>query len=108
MFANVSLLCSTSANTHDPPVSNSLAAGTNSAATADHGNDVFLFHPNLGQTASTHAFETDAHAGQAEFASASLAIVHDAHENIIFDAAHDTISLHNNALALQHHSGFLI
>jgi serralysin len=95
---------------YDPPLSNSLAARTNSAVTADHGNDVFLFHPNLGQTVSTdHAFETGVHVSQAEFASASLAIVHDAQENVIFaDAAHDTISLHNHALAQQHHSGFLI
>jgi hypothetical protein len=49
------------------------------------------------------------HVSQAEFASASPAIVHDAQENVIFaDAAHDTISLHNHALAQQHHSGFLI
>ena len=93
---------------YDPPVSSSPAAGTNTSA--DHSNDAFLFHPNLGQTGGTdHAFETGVHVSQAEFASASLAIVHDAHENVIFaDAAHDTISLHNNALAQQHHSSFLI
>jgi hypothetical protein len=95
---------------YDPPVSNSPAAGTNTTVTADHSNDAFLFHPNLGQTVGTdHAFETGVHVSQAEFASASLAIVRDAHENVIFaDAAHDTISLHSNALAQQHHSGFLI
>jgi hypothetical protein len=95
---------------YDPPVLNSSIAETNATATAGHRNDVFLFHPNLGQTVSTdHAFDTGVHASQAEFESTSLAIVHDAHENIIFaSAAHDTIGLHNNALAQQHHSGFLI
>ena len=92
---------------YDPPVSNSPAAGA--TMTADHSNAAFLFHPNLGETAGTdHAFETGVHLSQAEFASAPLAMVHDAHESGIFDAAHDTISLHNNALTLQHHSGFLI
>ena len=48
---------------YDPPVSNSLAAGTR-PVTADHSNDAFLFDPNLGETASTdHAFETDAASG---------------------------------------------
>ena len=92
---------------YDPPVLNSPTAGTR-VVTADHSNDAFLFHTNLSQTASTeHTFGSDiVHVGQAEVASASLAIIHDAHENIIFDdALHDT---HNNALAQQHHSGFLI
>ena len=92
---------------YDPPVLNSPTAGTR-IVTADRSNDAFLFHTNLSQTASTeHTFGTDTvHVDQAEFAWASLAIVHDAHENVIFpDALHDT---HNNALAQQHHSGFLI
>ena len=92
---------------YDPPVLNSPTAGTR-IVTADHRNDAFLFHTNLSQTASTeHTFRTDTvHVGQAEFAWASLAIVHDAHEDVIFpNALHD---MHNNALAQQHHSGFLI
>ena len=92
---------------YDPPVLNSPTAGTR-VVTADHSNDAFVFHANLTQTASPeHTFGTETvHVVQAEFAWASLAIVHDAHENITFAEAH--CDMHNNALAQQHHSGFLI
>jgi hypothetical protein len=96
---------------YDPPASNSTVSGANTMVTADRSKDAFLFHPNLGQSASIdHTFGTAATLfDHAEFATAASANVHNAQESTMFgDAVHDTMTFHGSALAQPHHSHFLI
>ena len=79
--------------------------------TADRSKDAFLFHPNLGQSASIdHTFGTaTALFDHAEFATTASANVYNAQESTMFgDAVHDTMTFHSSALAQPHHSHFLI
>jgi hypothetical protein len=95
---------------YDPPVPNSPVSGTNMTVSADHSNDAFVFHPNLGQSdEGDHAFHADsAHFDHAGVAQGELTALHDAHETMmVADAAHDTITFHN-ALAQSHHAHFLV
>ena len=74
----------------------------------DLSNDAFVFHPNLGLSASELKPETvPNHNEHAEFA-ATHSTMHDAHENIIADFAHDAIASHNAALAQLHQSHLLV
>ena len=94
---------------YDPPVPNSSASGTSATVATDHGNDAFVFHPNLGANATNHAFETNTgFFDHAAFDVPALTAAHDLHESLIAVAAHDWITFHASAAAQQHHHGFLV
>jgi hypothetical protein len=96
---------------YDPPVPNAPAAGTSASVSTDHGNDAFVFHPNLGQGAnSDQVFQAESeHFDPAAAAAPAFAMAHDVHASLVVaDVAHDAITFHHNALMQMHHSGFVI
>jgi serralysin len=93
---------------YDPPVPGLPPTGQGANVSVDLSNDAFVFHPNLGLSASELQPQTAPdHNEHPEFA-ATYSAVHDAHENIIGDFAHDAIALHNATLVQLHQAHFLV
>ena len=95
---------------YDPPVPNSSVSGTSAAVATDHGNDTFVFHPNMGANGTNHTSETNAVLfDHAAFDVPALTATHDLHETLIaVNAAHDWITFHASVAAQQPHHGFLV
>ena len=93
---------------YDPPAPSLPSNNGGTQVSVHPSNDAFVFHPNLGLSASELKPETmPNHNEHAEFAATHLT-VHDAHENIIADFAHDAIASHSAALAQLHQSHLLV
>jgi hypothetical protein len=95
---------------YDPPVPDSAVAGTSATVATDHGNDTFVFHPNLGTTRTNQTPEINtAFLGHGALDGPAFTAAHDPNESLTaVDAAHDWIAFHTNAAAQQHHHGFLV